>query len=347
MTTDVQQPPSRTWIERVLSPVAEVHREEVTSALLMTLVMFLILAAYYLLKTAREVFILSEGGAEVKSYSSAGQALLLLVLVPLYSSFASRVRRVQLVQWVTVFFASHLILFLLALGAGVQDRHLLLPLGRHLQSHGDRAVLGVRHRPLHAGTRQAALSADRRREQSRRMGGSLRAGSVMEQFGPTRLLIVRRRSARRVRCPGAGSSTGSAPVQRRRRGRAATKDEPLTGPNGFALLFADRYLLLIAALILVLNVVNTSGEYLFGRYVVETAKATYGAGPDTEAARQQFIGATYSRLFSTVNLLGFLLQMFAVSRIFKFLGVGARSSSTRWPRSSATRTCSGRRRSER
>ena len=44
----------------------------------MTLLMFLVLAAYYMLKTAREVFILTEGGAEVKSYSSAGQAILLL-----------------------------------------------------------------------------------------------------------------------------------------------------------------------------------------------------------------------------------------------------------------------------
>ena len=77
--------------------------------------MFLILAAYYMLKTAREVFILGEGGAEVKSYSSAGQALLLLVLVPAYGAFASRVNRIQLVQWVTLFFASHLALFLLAL----------------------------------------------------------------------------------------------------------------------------------------------------------------------------------------------------------------------------------------
>jgi AAA family ATP:ADP antiporter len=34
------------------------------------------------------------------------------------------------------------------------------------------------------------------------------------------------------------------------------------------------------------------------------------------------IGAAYSRLFSTVNLVGFLLQMFVVSRVFKFLGVG-------------------------
>src|SRR4029450_359593 len=104
--------------ERLLSPIADVHRDEVVSALLMTLIMFLILASYYLLKTAREVFILSEGGAEVKSYSSAGQAVLLLILVPAYGAFASRVNRIQLVQWVTLFFASHLVLFLIAIGAG-------------------------------------------------------------------------------------------------------------------------------------------------------------------------------------------------------------------------------------
>ena len=67
------------------------RREEAASALLMTLLMFLLLAAYYMLKTAREVFILTEGGAEVKSYSSAGQAILLLFLVP-------AVRRVRLAR---------------------------------------------------------------------------------------------------------------------------------------------------------------------------------------------------------------------------------------------------------
>ena len=48
----------------------------------------------------------------------------------------------------------------------------------------------------------------------------------------------------------------------------------------------------------------------------------HGAGPEGAAARERFIGETYSRLFSTVNLVGFLLQMFVVSRVFKFLGVG-------------------------
>ena len=104
-------PRQQTFVERLLSPIADVRREEAPSALLMTLLMFLLLAAYYLLKTAREVFILTEGGAEVKSYSSAGQALLLLVLVPAYGAFASRVNRVRLVKWVTLFFASNLLLF--------------------------------------------------------------------------------------------------------------------------------------------------------------------------------------------------------------------------------------------
>src|SRR5688572_32384199 len=110
--------PQRSLGQRLLSPIAEVRRDEVASALVLTLIMFLVLAGYYMLKTAREVFILGEGGAEVKSYSAAGQAILLLGLVPAYGAFASRVNRIQLVQWVTLFFASHLALFLMALTAG-------------------------------------------------------------------------------------------------------------------------------------------------------------------------------------------------------------------------------------
>ncbi len=110
--------------------------------------------------------------------------------------------------------------------------------------------------------------------------------------------------------------------------RAATTpskraDEKLAaGPSGFKLILADRYLLLMGALVLLLNVVNTSGEYLFGRYVVSTAEALYGPGPESAAARQQFVGESYSSYFSYISLAGFLLQLFVVSRLFKFLGVG-------------------------
>ena len=51
-------------------------------------------------------------------------------------------------------------------------------------------------------------------------------------------------------------------------------------------------------------------------------RACTAPDPAAAAARQQFIGETYSSYFSYVNLIGFLLQMFVVSRVFKFLGVG-------------------------
>src|SRR5206468_3559138 len=106
-------------VGRLLSPIADVRRGEERRVLLMTLIMLLVLGAYYMLKTAREVFILTEGGAAVKSYSSAGQAVLLLALVPAYGAVASRVERSRLVLGVTLFFASHVVLFALAERAGL------------------------------------------------------------------------------------------------------------------------------------------------------------------------------------------------------------------------------------
>src|SRR5512145_1238810 len=110
----------KTPIERLLAPMADVRRQEVASVLLLTLLVFLLLAAYYLLKTVREVLILTEGGAEVKSYSSAGQAVLFLFLVPAYGAFASRMAPVKLVTNVTLFFAAHVVLFILAIASGLR-----------------------------------------------------------------------------------------------------------------------------------------------------------------------------------------------------------------------------------
>jgi ATP:ADP antiporter, AAA family len=68
--------------------------------------------------------------------------------------------------------------------------------------------------------------------------------------------------------------------------------------------------------------VNSSGEYLFGRFIVDASIRTYGSDPASLVARQQYVGGVYAQLFGYVNLLGFLLQLFVVSRILKYLGVG-------------------------
>jgi AAA family ATP:ADP antiporter len=306
--------------ERLLSPIADVRRDEVVSAMLMTLIMFLILASYYLLKTAREVFILSEGGAEVKSYSSAGQAVLLLILVPAYGAFASRVNRIQLVQWVTVFFASHLVLFLMAIGAGW---HVGVPYF---------LWLGIFNLMVIA--QYWAFAADLyTQEQGKRIFpligvgsslgawvGSLRAGQIVENVGTARLLVGG--AVLLTVCAGLARLVNAKRPRDKDAAVEATHDKPLGGAGGFTLIFSDRYLLLIALLAVAINVVNTSGEYLFGRYVVEAANAAHGTGPEAVAAREAMIGSIYSRFFSTVNMAGFLLQMFVVSRVFKFLGIG-------------------------
>ena len=309
---------SNTWVSRLLAPIAEVRRDEVASVLLMTLLMFLILGAYYQLKTAREVFILSEGGAEVKSYSSAGQAVLLLFLVPAYGAFASRVNRVQLVSWVTLFFISHIMLFMVAITAGFKigiayflwvGIFNLMVIAQFWAFANDLYTpeQGKRLFPL-IGV-GASLGA---------WVGSVRAGQLMA-LGPRRLMI------------GAAIALGACVLLSRVVNRvtkkpekagaavAAKAEEPLGNESGFGMIFADRYLMLIAILTVLLNVVNTSGEYLFGKYVVQAAMEAH---PTDALARQQMIGTAYSQLFSTVNLLGFLLQMFVVSRVFKFLGVG-------------------------
>ena len=310
----------RTIGERLLSPIADVRRDEVASALLMTLIMFLILAAYYMLKTAREVFILSEGGAEVKSYSSAGQALLLLVLVPAYGAFASRVNRIQLVQWVTLFFVSHLGLFLIAIAAGwrvgvpyflwvgifnlmVIAQFWAFAADLYTQEQGKRIfpVIGV----------GSSLGA---------WVGSMRAGYLVENVGTARLLIGA--AILLTICAGLSRVVHARRPRGTDTAADAAHDQPLGGPSGFSLIFSDRYLFLIALLAVAINVVNTSGEYLFGRYVVEAANAAHGTGPEAAAAREAMIGNIYSRFFSAVNLAGFVMQMFVVSRVFKFLGIG-------------------------
>ena len=60
--------------DRVLKLFTTVEPREGMGALLLAANVFLLLTAYYILKTAREALILADGGAEVKAYASAGQA---------------------------------------------------------------------------------------------------------------------------------------------------------------------------------------------------------------------------------------------------------------------------------
>jgi AAA family ATP:ADP antiporter len=95
-----------------------------------------------------------------------------------------------------------------------------------------------------------------------------------------------------------------------KKSQAALKKE-----GGFQLVVRNRYLRLIAMLVLLLNCVNSLGEYILSHFVLQSAEAL------PAAQREAFIGAFYGDYFTWVNLIGLLLQTFVVARLFQWIGV--------------------------
>ena len=77
-------------LKRTLMLGVELRPGELPSVVAMFSSLFLILFTAYLLKPAREMLILTEGTAEIRSYAVALQALLLLVFIPFYAKFSRR-----------------------------------------------------------------------------------------------------------------------------------------------------------------------------------------------------------------------------------------------------------------
>jgi ATP:ADP antiporter, AAA family len=114
-------PVGKSLLEQTLSIITDVRGGEGLGAVLLTADLTVLLGAYYLLKTVRESLILAQGGAEVKAYSSAAQAILLFGVVPVYGWIATRMNRNQLLRWTSVFFASNLLLFAFLGHKGIRE----------------------------------------------------------------------------------------------------------------------------------------------------------------------------------------------------------------------------------
>jgi AAA family ATP:ADP antiporter len=313
-------PGSRSALERALGVFTEVRRGEGATVLALAVNIFLILMAYYLIKPVREALILSvPGGAELKSYAAAGQAILLLLLVPTYGWLASRVPRMKLIDSVTLFFSACLGVFYLLIMAGVPVAlafflwvgvfNLMVPaqfwaFANDLYSpeQGKRLFVMVAF-GASSGAVFGSFVAD---EMIRYVGVYemlLAAGGLLA----TTLLVTHWVAGRARQEPARG-----APARE-------VREEPLGKGNAFGLVFRNRYLLLLAFMLLFNNWVNANGEYILGRIVKEAADAA-SAAPG-HVSEDAFIAGFYARYFGTVNLVGMLLQLFVVSRVIKYVGV--------------------------
>ncbi len=318
---------TRNPVEKFLGIFTEVKPGEAGTTLLLALNVFLLLTAYYLIKPVRESLILTGSGAEVKSYASAGQVLLLAVAVPLYARLAGRFERRKLISIVTLFFMACLIGFyflvladapvgvVFYLWVGIFN---LMVIAQFWSFANDVYTTEEGKRLFVIIAFGASLGA---------VVGSKIAGLLLGLVGMAQLLLLacallglsialtnivdtRERSGRR------GVGKDSKP-----RVDEAINGEVMGKTNGFKLVMRSRYLIMIAFLMLLANWVNTTGEYILGKLVGNAAAEAVASGTAGGMDAGTWIGQFYSDFFFYVNLLGVILQLFAVSRILKYKGV--------------------------
>ncbi len=310
-----------TGLERFLGLFTEVRRGEAGSALMLALNIFLILTAYYMLKPVREALILAgAGGAEIKSYVAAGQALLLLGAVPLYARLASHYPRRALINRVTWFFAGCLALFWALAHAGAPIAivfYLWVGIFNLMVPAQFWAFANDLYTP-EAGKRLFVIVAFG--ASAGAVFGSYATGLLIEPLGIHQMLLA---SGLVLLLSLMLTNLVDSRERARDGGTAAPRepDEPLGKSGAFQLVLSNRYLLLIALLMLLLNWVNTTGEYILGRTVKEAAETMLAANPGTGLDQATFIGTFYADFFTVVNIVGLLLQLFVVSRVLKYFGV--------------------------
>jgi ATP:ADP antiporter, AAA family len=306
----------KTALDRALSVFTDVRPGEGLGAGLMLVNIFLLLICYSIIKTVREPLILLGGGAEVRSYTAAGQALALMGFVPLYSWFASRVDRVKLLVGVSLFFLVNIELFALAVAAGVRyvgvaffiwvgifNMSLIAQFWAYAndvytKEEGDRLfpmiVIGQT-----AGAPLGAFLAGRLFGFGFHPQVILQISAALLLAGVFLYLAINARMARHA--------------------RTREPKEMLAPGGGFALVLKSSYLWPIAVMMILLNGVNTTGEYFVSHLATDHARALAAADPTFSA--QAYLGAFFGSYQFWVNVGAFVLQAFVASRLVKQQGL--------------------------
>jgi len=278
---------------------------------------FLVMFSYYMLKTLREPLLLSKASAETKSYAYAVIALVLLAVVPAYSALYQRLPRRQFSLWVGALLLLVQLVFFLLSQAG---------LGIGFAYYVWAGIFGV------VITAQFwAFAADTFNVKTGKrvfplimigvslggLVGPALAGQLFQSLG-TRGLMLIILALIGLTLPISELARAAVPAMSR---SSQTANRPVKNSllGGFSLVLANRYLLLIAGMIVLLNWVNTTGEYLLAQLVIDHVDGLIAmdAGLDKGA----LIAGFYGNFFSIVNALSLLLQMFVVSRVIAWAGV--------------------------
>ncbi|MGH7858392.1 MAG: NTP/NDP exchange transporter, partial [Candidatus Binatia bacterium] len=306
------------------------------TGIVLLLAVFLILGAYYLIKPAREGFLASSGiealsGFELKAYSSFGQSLLLLAVIPIYDRFSSSVSRRTLITWVPLFFVSNLVFFwslqpgllfervpfvgvAFYLWVGIFNVFIIAQFWSfaadvYTDERGRRLFPMIAIGATAGGAAGAAATDTLLESAALDTYFLLLAAAALLALSVFLLRIADRR----------GEYPGDRPRSRR--------EEPPDLAGGLRLVFRHRLLVAAAFLVLTLNWVNTNGEnFLFGSVQQALRGEASERGLEAEAMThflREKTTAFYGDLFFWVNLMALAMQSFLASRLLRYGGFGA------------------------
>lgn len=307
--------------ESQLLRVVRVQAGEGKSIALHFVTLFILMFSYYLLKVIRDPLILSESTAEVKSYSTSVQACLLLLLAPLFSKFyftySQHNDRSRFIRVVMLFFSANILIFAILSYLGIAIGIIFyIWLG----------VFSVVVIALYwafcadcysteAGSRLFVLIA---------VGGAIGAWAGSQCAGWSYQLIGI--SGLMILSSVLLMTTSVLTAYCYRSVPSRSQSIPLTEvasvEKWYLVIFKllkKPYLSLIATFIVLINFINSMGEYILAKFVVEFAAGLEMAGEDKQSYMTEF----YAGYIAWITLFGLLLQIFVVARIFRWIGVGA------------------------
>jgi len=304
-------------LERFLSLFTKIRPGEGRGVMLICLNGFLLLTAYYVLKTLREPLILTEFGAETKSYAVAAIAIVLFFIVPLYGVLFRNTNRTQLVVTVNLLFLSNLAIFYfmaeseisIAFGyfvwVGIFGVMVIAQFWAYVTDIYN-VKSGQRVFPVVmiattlgglAGAQVSALAFD-----------SLGLRGLMILAGALILLSIALYRPARLSAPDDSRCIECE--------FAAPKHQGLFG--GFAVVMSDHYLRLIAVFVVLLNWINSTGEYILSEMVVSWATTQ---ALETSRSVESWIAYFYGNYAFLSNLVGLAIQTLIVAKAIRVFGL--------------------------
>lgn len=288
--------------------------------------LMLMMTAFYILKVISEPLILAEGGALARSYARGVEAAIVIALLPGYVLLSRYVDPSRLVVWLDSAFALSLVA--LAVLASVHA-HIGFVFFVWLGIFGTLAIAQFWSLANDLFSQTEGL----RLFPPVAVGGTLGgiAGAQIAAHGlhwlePYQLMLaadvliaccvvltaIGRRQAkqRRTRRSQEPRHSPEPQVEIRRRG---------TGPLRW--LASDPYILLIAASVLLVNLVNTTGEYILADLVSRRANEIARHADNAIRARDAYIASFYGNFRTIVSIVATGLQLALVSRALKRAGL--------------------------